>query len=101
MPNHLASNELLFTNLPFTSRRPIRRGEETETIMDLNYVFLRQQVERSRADRARNDAAREAHEKLARTYELAIEQKSGGRIMFSWHRGANGLSASRTPSASS
>ena len=69
--------------------------------MDLNYVFLRQQVERSRADRARNDAVREAHEKLARTYELAIEQKSGGRIVFPWHRGRNKLNASRTPSTSS
>ena len=54
--------------------------------MDMNYVFLRQQVERSRADSARSDAAREAHEELARTYELAIEEKSGGRIVFPWHR---------------
>ena len=69
--------------------------------MDLNYVFLRQQVERSRADRARNDAAREAHEQLARTYELAIEQKSGGRIVFPWHRHTNELNASRTRSTSS
>lgn len=50
--------------------------------MDLNYFFLRQQVERSLAETAENRAAREAHSKLARHYELEIERKSGGRIMF-------------------
>lgn len=54
--------------------------------MDLNYVFLRQQVERSRADASASEAARKAHEELARAYELAIEYKSGGRIVFPWHR---------------
>jgi hypothetical protein len=54
--------------------------------MDLNYVFLRQQVERSLADAAASAAARQAHEELARAYELAIERKSGGRIVFPWHR---------------
>jgi hypothetical protein len=54
--------------------------------MDLNYVFLRQQVERSRANTSASDAARKAHEELARAYELAIEYKSGGRIVFPWHR---------------
>jgi hypothetical protein len=54
--------------------------------MDLNYVFLRQQVERSMAKAARNDAARSAHEELARAYEQAIERKSGGRIVFAWDR---------------
>lgn len=54
--------------------------------MDLNYVFLRQQVERSRAESAENAAARCAHEELARAYEMRIEQKSGGRIVFPWHR---------------
>jgi hypothetical protein len=54
--------------------------------MDLNYVFLRQQVERSMAKAARNDAARSAHEELARAYEQAIERKSGGRIVFAWHQ---------------
>ncbi|HWJ38437.1 MAG TPA: hypothetical protein VNR86_06720 [Sphingomicrobium sp.] len=56
--------------------------------MDLNYVFLRQQVERSRAASAENAAARSAHEELARAYELRIERKSGGRIVFPWHRGS-------------
>lgn len=54
--------------------------------MDLNYLFLRQQVERSLADAADSAPAREAHEEMARAYELAIEQKSGGRIVFAWHR---------------
>jgi hypothetical protein len=52
--------------------------------MDLNYVFLRQQVERSLAKSADSEAAREAHEELARAYELEIERKSGGRILFPW-----------------
>jgi hypothetical protein len=54
--------------------------------MDLNYLFLRQQVERSLADAADSLAARQAHEDLARAYELQIERKSGGRIAFPWHR---------------
>ena len=55
--------------------------------MDLNYVFLRQQVERARAEAAANAAARDAHEEMARQYELEIERQSGGRIAFPWHRG--------------
>jgi hypothetical protein len=54
--------------------------------MDLNYVFLRQQMERSLAKAADSDAARKAHEEMARAYERAIEEKSGGRIVFPWHR---------------
>lgn len=54
--------------------------------MDLNYVFLRQQVERSLAEAADSAAARNAHEELARAYERQIERKSGGRIIFQWHR---------------
>ena len=42
--------------------------------MDLNYLFHRQQVERSRAQAAASDAAREAHEELARIYEEQIKQ---------------------------
>ena len=57
--------------------------------MDLNYVFLRQQVERSLADAADSSAAREAHEELARGYEKQIERKSGGRILFLWRRKRN------------
>jgi hypothetical protein len=69
--------------------------------MDLNYVFLRQQVERSLAERADSKAARRAHEELARAYELAIERKSGGRIVFPWNQQRIEISESRTPSASS
>jgi|1185.fasta_scaffold1163441_1 hypothetical protein len=54
--------------------------------MDLNYLFLRQQVERSLAATAQSPAARAAHEEMARRYELAIERESGGRIVFPWHR---------------
>jgi hypothetical protein len=50
--------------------------------MDLNYLFHRQQVERSRADLARDESAKKAHEELARIYELKIQHKSDGRIMF-------------------
>lgn len=54
--------------------------------MDLNYFFLRQQVERSLAESADSKAAREAHEELALAYERKIERKSGGRILFPWSR---------------
>ena len=77
--------------------------------MDLNYLFLRQQVERSLAAATRNESARRVHEELARAYELTIEQKSAGRIAFRWQgetaRADAGterlISESRTPSASS
>jgi len=54
--------------------------------MDLNYVFLRQQIERARAESAASAAARDAHEEMARQYELQIERHSAGRIAFPWHR---------------
>ena len=76
--------------------------------MDLNYVFLRQQVERTRANASAHAAAREAHEGMARQYELEIERQSGGRIVFSEHQppvvdpGTDELvSELPTPSASS
>jgi hypothetical protein len=50
--------------------------------MDLNYIFLRQQVERSLASSARTEAARRAHLELARRYELQIERETRGRILF-------------------
>ena len=40
--------------------------------MDLNYLFYRQQVERSMAASADSDAARKAHETLAGEYEHQI-----------------------------
>ena len=55
--------------------------------MDINYLFLRQQVERSMAESAQDEAARKAHEQLAEIYEIEIERKTGGRIVFPWRRG--------------
>ena len=49
--------------------------------MDLNYLLHRQQVERSRAEAASSDAARKAHQGLARHYEEQIEALTG--TMFS------------------
>jgi hypothetical protein len=75
--------------------------------MDLNYLFLRQQVERTLAESARSAAARDAHEEMARRYEFEIERRSGGRIIFPDHPTANDpgseelISARPTPSASS
>ena len=45
--------------------------------MDLKYLFHRQQVERSRAEGASTEAARKAHEELARKYEERIEALTG------------------------
>lgn len=42
--------------------------------MDLNYLFYRQQVERSRAKSGANEPARKAHQELARKYEEQIEE---------------------------
>ena len=57
--------------------------------MDLNYLFYRQQIERSRADSAGSAEAREAHEELAREYERRITRASGRsedeeQPMFHW-----------------
>ena len=68
--------------------------------MDLNYLFLRQQVERTLAEHAASNAAREAHEEMARQYELEIERRTSGQIVFPWHR-REAASATRSPSASS
>jgi len=45
--------------------------------MDLNYLFHRQQVERTRAKAADSAEARAAHEQLARCYEAMINQRTG------------------------
>lgn len=50
--------------------------------MDLNYLFHRQQVERSKASSADSEAARRAHEELARLFEHEIERASDGRVNF-------------------
>lgn len=50
--------------------------------MDLNYLFHRQQVERSRAEAANSEAARKAHEELAQEYEEQIRRLSNGDVAF-------------------
>jgi hypothetical protein len=50
--------------------------------VDVNYLFLRQQMERSRAETATSDVARKIHEQLADQYERLIEQATSGRISF-------------------
>ena len=50
--------------------------------MDINYLFLRQQVERSRAEAAASEEARRAHYELATEYERLIEEVTHGKISF-------------------
>jgi len=50
--------------------------------VDLNYLFHRQQVETARAASGANEAARGAHEKLARCYETLIRRATEGRVRF-------------------
>ena len=50
--------------------------------MDINYIFLRQQVERSRAKVATSDVARKIHQTLASEYERQIEEATEGRVTF-------------------
>ena len=50
--------------------------------MDVNYLFLRQQMERSRAATATSDVARTIHEQLANEYERLIEDATDGRVTF-------------------
>jgi hypothetical protein len=104
-----ASLPISLAHLPFKLPSRIEFSPQVRRLaMDLNYLFLRQQVERSLAQAAQSRAARDAHDELARCYELAIERKSGGRIVFPWHRqevaadpGSDQLiSAIQTPSAS-
>jgi hypothetical protein len=50
--------------------------------VDLNYLFHRQQVERTRSKTAETEAARAAHEELARRYEAQIEALTGDDYHF-------------------
>lgn len=54
--------------------------------MDINYLFLRQQTERSLAEAAATDIARRLHEQLANEYERLIEDATDGRVSFVRHR---------------
>jgi hypothetical protein len=60
----------------------IPRGADAVTLVDINYLFLRQQMERSRARTATSDVARQIHEQLAAEYERLIESATAGRITF-------------------
>lgn len=44
--------------------------------MDLNYLYYRQQIERSRAAAAQSEAARQVHKELAVAYEKRIGSAS-------------------------
>ena len=59
-----------------------RDGRDAEAQLDINYLFLRQQTERSRADNAASETARKIHEQLANEYERLIEDATKGRISF-------------------
>ena len=50
--------------------------------VDINYLFLRQQTERTRAKTATSDVARRIHEQLANEYERLIEDATAGRVSF-------------------
>jgi hypothetical protein len=50
--------------------------------VDINYLFLRQQIERSRAGVAETDIGRRLHEQLAEEYERLSGDATGGRVTF-------------------
>ena len=55
----------------------------------MNYLFLRQQMERSRAATATSSVARKIHEQLATEYERLIEDATHGRVSFLQDRPSN------------
>ena len=50
--------------------------------MDLNYLFHRQQVERTRSEMARTEEARTVHDELAKLYEEQIEELTADEFHF-------------------
>lgn len=56
--------------------------------MDINYLFLRQQIERSLAEAAASDVARKIHQQLADEYERLIADATGGRVTFAYSQRA-------------
>jgi hypothetical protein len=48
----------------------------------LNYLFHRQQVEKAKADASNNEAARNAHNELAKRYERQIEDMTATAFQF-------------------
>jgi hypothetical protein len=65
--------------------------------VDINYLFLRQQIEKSRADGAASDVARRIHEQLANEYERLIEDATEGRVMFVRPESSSGVSGNGLP----
>ena len=79
--------------LPNDNGRTIQQAAFTlqtcgESSMDLNDLFYQQQLERSRADAAPSDEARDFHEGLARRYEEQIvaarKPDAGAGSLFQW-----------------
>jgi hypothetical protein len=60
--------------------------------VDINYLFHRQQTERSRAQASTSDVARKIHDQLASEYERLIEDATDRRITFV-HGRASGLAS--------
>jgi len=61
---------------------PISPSARAEIEVDLNYLFHRQQVERTRSETARSVEARTAHEQLAKGYEQRIETLTSDEFHF-------------------
>lgn len=53
--------------------------------MDLNYLYYRQQIERSRATAARSEAARQVHRELALEYEKRIRTATEWNLTASFN----------------
>ncbi len=50
--------------------------------MDLNYLFHRQQIEKTRSETAETKEARNVHHELARRYEQRIDDVTGDEFRF-------------------
>lgn len=63
-------------------RQPILAPLERRFFVDLNYLFHRQEVEKSRSETAECEQARTVHEELAKRYEEQIETATGDDFRF-------------------
>jgi hypothetical protein len=80
----VAEPTLLSSAVQLDPPLPSSTGAEGDAEMkvDINYLFLRQQTETSRAKTATSDVARRIHEQLANEYERLIEDATAGRVSF-------------------
>ena len=62
--------------------RSRQAGKAGRRELDINYLFLRQQTERSRAATASSEVARKIYEQLADEYERLIANATEGRVTF-------------------